>query len=104
MSVALTPDQIERGLANTHKARLLIVDAARRNKRISMFFNSLSPRHKGLIYFTAGIAKERHILKFNDLTDSERLAVVRAMRELRNLIASFPRSLTDADSVVSNND
>ncbi|WP_373367643.1 DUF5347 family protein [Serratia fonticola] len=69
-----------------------------------MFFNSLSPRHKGLVYFTAGITKERHSLIFNELTDGERLAVVRAMRELRNLIVSFPRSLTDADSVVSNND
>ncbi|MCE5370082.1 DUF5347 family protein [Klebsiella oxytoca] len=54
-----------------------------------IYFNSLSSRYRGLIYFTAGIKRERHSINFRDLTGAEQEAVMKAMGELVSLINSF---------------
>ncbi|ALX94666.1 hypothetical protein AV650_14375 [Serratia fonticola] len=98
--IELTPEEIHRGLINSKKARLLIADAMKRNNRLVRFFNNISTRHKGLIYYCANIKKERHKIQFSDLTEQERIAVVSAMSDLKSLTDSFPRSLSEADSVI----
>lgn len=91
--------QIKIGLEYSYKFMEMIAAVKNRNEA-QAFINSLHSRHKGLIYFMAEINRERHKLKFEQLTDHERLAVIVAMRDLKELAASLPKKLCSSDSVI----
>ncbi|CAI1094119.1 DUF5347 domain-containing protein [Serratia entomophila] len=101
IGVAPTPSQKKLGLAHSYKCMQMIAAFKTACNETKEFINSLHSRHRGLIYFTAEIPKARHRLKFEHLTERERLAVIEAMRELRELVGSFPHRLSNTDSVLS---
>ncbi|PVZ87924.1 hypothetical protein C9426_10015 [Serratia sp. S1B] len=97
-----TPSQIKIGLEYLDKSMRMIAAVKSRNESQS-FINALGARHKGLIYFMAEITRERHKLKFEQLTEHERKAVICAMRDLKELAASLPKRICSSDSIVKNN-
>lgn len=97
--LAPNPAQIKIGLEYSYKFMEMIAAVKSRNES-QAFINSLHSRHKGLLYFMAGVNRDRHKLKFEQLNDHERLAVIVAMRDLRELAASLPRQLCSSDSVI----
>ncbi|ENY3036504.1 DUF5347 family protein [Serratia marcescens] len=101
IGVAPTQSQVEAGLVYSYKCMQMIAAAKSTGNETQEFINSLHSRHRGLIYFTAEIPRARHKLKFEHLTERERLAVIEAMRELRELVGSFPQRLSNVDSVLS---
>ncbi|EOF8234701.1 hypothetical protein ACK2RT_002087 [Yersinia enterocolitica] len=100
-AIELTAEQIKTGLIQTANVRLMLNKALRRTNRVSAFLSGVSFRHRGLIYFTAGLHRDKHKLKFHELDKSDRLGVIKAMRELSELTASFPKELPDADAVIN---
>lgn len=100
-AIELTAEQIKIGLIQTANVRLMLNKALRRTNRVSAFLLGVSFRHRGLIYFTAGLHRDKHKLKFHELDESDRLAVIKAMRELSELTTSFPKELPDADAVIN---
>ncbi|QGH60769.1 DUF5347 family protein [Serratia proteamaculans] len=101
IGVALTPSQKQKGLAHSYKCRQMIAAFKSDDNETKECINSLHSRYRGLVYFTAEIPKARHQLKFEHLTERERLAVIEAMRELRELVGSFPHRLSNVDSVLN---
>lgn len=99
-AIELTPHQIEKGLIEVPKIRQ-ILQGVKKGNQVEKHINALMARDRGLIYFKAGIPKARHGLKFAALTEIERLAVIDAMREIRELSRGFPVLLSDDDAKVS---
>lgn len=99
-AIELTAEQIKTGLAQTAHVRLMLNKALKGKNRVTAFLSGVSFRHRGLIYFTAGLHRDKHKLKFHELDKSDRLTVIKAMRELSELTASFPKELPDADAVI----
>lgn len=101
-AIELTQREINIGLAQSANALLMIENARKKYSNVvAIYFESLSSRYRGLIYFTAGLHKDKHKLSFAELLSHERLAVIRAMRELRELTESFPKRISDNDSVIN---
>jgi flagellar biosynthesis regulator FlaF len=100
IGIAPNSTQIKRGLECSRKAMQMIEAAKNGRNESKLFINALLSRHRGLIYFMADITKERHRLKFEQLAERERLAVIEAMRDLKELAASMPRRLLSSDSVI----
>ncbi|HDL6766504.1 TPA: DUF5347 family protein [Yersinia enterocolitica] len=96
-AIELTAEQIKTGLAQTAHVRLMLNKG---KNRVTAFLSGVSFRHRGLIYFTAGLHRDKHKLKFHELDKWDRLTVIKAMRELSELTASFPKELPDADAVI----
>ncbi|WP_261644352.1 DUF5347 domain-containing protein [Erwinia mallotivora] len=46
------------------------------------------------IFFLANIGKDRHSADFNDLTNEERNALIRAMNHLKAVVSLFPKRMT----------
>lgn len=101
IGVAPTPSQKTKGLAYSYKCMQMIAAAKTAGNETKECVNSLHSRYRGLIYFIAEIPKVRHKMKFEQLSERERLAVIEAMRELRELVGSFPHRLSNVDSVLN---
>jgi regulatory protein YycI of two-component signal transduction system YycFG len=102
-NTGITPNkaQVKIGLEYSYKFMQMIAAVKKRNES-QPFINTLHSRHKGLIYFMANINRDRHRLKFEQLTEQERMAVIAAMRDLKELSASLPKQLYSSDGVINN--
>ncbi|EPN2803307.1 DUF5347 family protein [Serratia marcescens] len=90
----LTAKQVERGLRNIANLRRLFDYAADRFKRLAGFYRSLSTRHRAIIYFMAGIKKDRHGVKYEELTDEEITRVNTAIEELADIVDAYRDTLS----------
>lgn len=102
IGMAPNTTQIQKGLEHSYKIMQMIA-AVKSVNESQEFINHLHSRHRGLIYFMANITKERHRLKFEQLAERERLAVIEAMRDLKELAATLPKRLCSGDSVIKDN-
>ena len=103
IGMAPNTTQIKKGLEHSYKIMQMIEAFKNGPNESKLFINSLHSRHRGLIYFMANITKERHRLKFEQLAERERLAVIEAMRDLKELAATLPKRLCSGDSVIKDN-
>lgn len=94
-----TEEQISRGLVHVGKLKGLLSHARARVNKVQEYFTHYRiPRHRRLLYFMARISSERHPLSFEELTQRERLAVIDAMTELREMVSHFPDELLHKDA------
>lgn len=89
------------GLKNLQKCKQIIIDAKANRNDTRSFINGLSSRHRGYVYFAAGLHIEKHRLKFEALSEYDRRKVISSLRELRDLFAAAPNMLSDADSIIN---
>lgn len=90
----LTDKQVERGLRNIANLRKLFDYAADRFKRLTGFYKSLSSRHRAIIYFMAGIKKDRHGINYEELTDDEIKQINDAIEELAGIVDAYRNTLS----------
>ncbi|UAN50099.1 DUF5347 family protein [Serratia sp. JSRIV002] len=103
IGIAPNTTQIKKGLEHSYKIMQMIEAFKNGPNESRLFINSLHSRHRGILYFMADIKKDRHSLKFEQLTERERLAVIEAMRDLRELAATLPKRLCSSDSLIKDN-
>lgn len=88
-------------LENISKCKAIISNAIKNRNDTRKFINGLSSRHRGYVYFAAGLHIEKHRLKFEALSEYDRRKVISSLRELRDLFASVPNMLSDTDSIIN---
>lgn len=86
---SLTPGQVERGQKAVANLRALFNYATTRFTALVGFYRYLSSRHRAVIYFMAGLKKDRHGVKYEDLNDDEIKAVDNAIEELASIIEAY---------------
>ncbi|WP_411706354.1 DUF5347 family protein [Edaphovirga cremea] len=104
LGIAPTQAQIKKGLEYSHKCMQMIANIRNGANKVQSLIDSLHARHRGFVYFTAGINKDRHHLKFEQLGERERLLVIEVMRDLKELTDSFPKRLCNSDSVIKSDE
>lgn len=87
-------------LRNISKCKAIISNARANRNDTRSFINGLSSRHRGYVYFAAGLHIEKHRLKFEALSEYDRRQVISSLRELRDLFAQIPKMLYDSDSII----
>lgn len=96
----LTPEQISQiGLVQARRCLNLIRGQNRNETKI--YIDGLSSRHRGYIYFAAGLQPHLNRLTFAELNRDERTKVIAALRDLKSLFGSIPKILSDADSIIN---
>ncbi|TXE26906.1 DUF5347 family protein [Serratia ureilytica] len=95
----LTAEQIARGLSHAAKLKRLVISARTEKNLVREFFDNLRvSRYRAVIYFWARIGAERHRLHFEELTERERIAIINAMLEMRELVNEFPKDILHDDA------
>lgn len=96
---SLTAEQIARGLSHAAKLKRLVIRARTEKNLVRDFFEKLRvSRYRAVIYFWARIGAERHSLHFEELTEQERIAIINAMLEMRELVNEFPKDILHDDA------
>lgn len=98
-----TPDERIDGLNHTARLRGQLVSRTHINRMMQTFIDTLrdktlnrqrkNVRVLELLFYLAGITKDRHILNFADLTVSEQQRFTEAMNQLKVVVSLFPAEL-----------
>lgn len=98
---SMSPEQKVHGLAKVAELRRQLSNAQGDKNLVQEFFEGLrQTRYRKWLYCLSEISSDRWNIRYGDLSDRERLSIIRAMTELRDLVDSFPRELSLDDAKV----
>lgn len=99
---AMSSEQKVHGLEKVAELKRQVMEAKSERNHVQDFFEGLrQTRFRKLIYSYAGISSDRWNVRYGDLSDRERLSILSAMTELRDLVGSFPRELSFDDAKIA---
>ncbi|MCU6243870.1 DUF5347 domain-containing protein [Enterobacter asburiae] len=96
---AMSSEQKVHGLAKVAELKRQVMEAKSERNHVLDFFESLrQSRYRKWIYCLAEISSDRWNIRYENLSDRERLSIIRTMTELRDLVDDFPKDLTSEDA------
>lgn len=92
---AMSSEQKVHGLAKVAELKRQVMNAQNERDHVQDYFERLrQSRHRKWIYCLAEISSDRWNIRYEHLSDREKLSVKSAMREFRELVRYFPEDLT----------
>ncbi|WP_193162918.1 DUF5347 family protein [Enterobacter ludwigii] len=98
---AMPSEQKVHGLAKVAELKRQVMKAKSERNGVQEFFEGLrQSRYRKWIYCLSEISSDRWNIRYEHLSERERLSIIRTMTELRDLVDDFPKELTAEDAKV----
>lgn len=92
---SMPQEQKVHGLAKVAELRRQLTKAQCETNPVLRFFGNLrQSRYRRWIYCLSEISHDRWNIRFENLSEQERISIIRTMTELRDLVGDFPRDLS----------
>lgn len=96
---SMPQEQKVHGLAKVAELRRQLTKAQCETNPVLMFFRNLrQSRYRRWIYCLSEISHDRWNIRFENLSERERISIIKTMTELRDLVDDFPKELTPEDA------